>query len=62
MPASIPNRVSTQIRINRIIYEKIIFIAKNENRYINNQIEYFLKKGIDAYEKEYGPISLPEDE
>lgn len=58
MPASIPGRISTQIRINEEIYKKTKIIAANEFRTTNAQIEYFMKKGVEAYEKEHGPISL----
>lgn len=62
MPAPIPNRVATQIRIDKTIYEKTKLIATLENRNTNSQIEYFIKKGVEAFEKESGIISLPEDE
>lgn len=62
MPAAIPGRISTQLRINAEIHKKTKYIAKHENRNTNSQIEYFVKKGVEAYEKEHGPISLPEDE
>ncbi|MDO4327532.1 MAG: hypothetical protein Q4E24_16165 [bacterium] len=61
MPAPIPDRIATQIRINETIYKKTKCIAKHENRNTNSQIEYFIKLGVEAYEKEHGPISLPED-
>lgn len=62
MPAAIPGRVSTQLRINAELHKKTKCIAKRENRNTNSQIEYFVKKGVEAYEKEHGVISLPEDE
>lgn len=62
MPAPIPNRVATQIRIDKSIYNKTKKIAKSESRNTNSQIEYFVRKGVEAYEKENGIISLPEDE
>lgn len=62
MPAAIPGRISTQIRINEEIYKKTKNIAKCENRNTNSQIEYFVKLGVEAYEKEHGAISLPENE
>lgn len=61
MPAAIPGRISTQIRINEVIYKKTKNIAKHENRNTNSQIEYFVKLGVEAYEREHGVISLPED-
>lgn len=62
MPAPIPNRIATQIRIDKTVYGKTKKIAKYENRNTNSQIEYFVRKGVEAYEKEHGAISLPEDE
>lgn len=62
MPAAIPNRIATQIRIDKNIYMKTKEIAKSENRNTNSQIEYFVRKGVEAYEKEHGSISLLEDE
>ena len=35
---------------------------KKEVRSTNAQIEYFMKKGVEAYEAEHGPISLPREE
>ena len=54
--------MATQIRINEEIYKKTKYIAKNESRNTNSQIEYFLKLGVESYEKEHGTISLSEDE
>ena len=56
MPAKIPNRIATQIRINEDVYKKTKNIAKYENRNTNSQIEYFVKLGVEAYEKEHGII------
>ena len=60
MPAAIPGRISTQVRLDEISYKKMKIIAKLENRTANSQLEYFMKKGVDAYEAEHGPISLPD--
>ena len=60
MPKAIPNRKSTQIRVNEIILDKTKYIAEQENRNMNSQIEYFLKKGVEQYEKEHGIIFLDE--
>lgn len=61
MPASIPGRIATQIRINETAYRKTKYIAKKESRPTNSQIEYFVKLGVEAYEKEHGVIELPDD-
>lgn len=62
MPAAIHNRTATQIRIDKDIYSKTKEIAKLENRNTNSQIEYFIRKGVETYEKEHGSILLPPDE
>lgn len=62
MPAPIPDRVSTQIRVNEIVYKKTKYIATQESRNTNSQIEYFMKLGVETYEKNHGTISLPEYE
>ena len=51
-------KVATQMRYDETLYEKAKIIAENEFRSLNAQIEYFIKKGIEAYEKEHGPIQL----
>ena len=62
MPAPIPGRIARQIRINETAYRKAKYIAKQESRNTNAQIEYFVKLGVEAYEKEHGAISLPDNE
>ncbi|MCX4326427.1 MAG: hypothetical protein OSJ45_03915 [Lachnospiraceae bacterium] len=62
MPAAIPNRIATQIRVDKTIYQKTKTIAKLESRNTNSQIEYFIRKGVEAYEKENTAIVIPEDE
>lgn len=56
------NKIATQMRYDEVLYEKTKVIAKNEMRTINAQIEYFIKLGVEAYEKEHGVISLPKDD
>lgn len=56
MPAHIPDRIATQIRVNEVVYQKVKVIARVESRNTNAQIEYFLKKGVEEYERQYGPI------
>ncbi len=54
-------KIATQMRYDEILYEKTKFIASEEFRTINAQIEYFIKKGVEAYEAEHGTILLPEN-
>ena len=51
-------KIATQMRYEYELYEKTRIIAESELRSLNAQIEYFMKKGIEAYEKEHGPIVL----
>ena len=60
MPAAIPNRVATQLRIDKTLHSKAKIIAEREKRNINSQIEYFIQCGIAAYEREHGTIDLSE--
>lgn len=53
-------KIASQMRYDETLYEKTKIIAENEFRSVNAQIEYFMKKGIDAYESEHGPIKLPD--
>lgn len=59
---AIKRKVSTQMRYDETLYKKTKIIAENEMRTTNAQLEYFMKLGVEAYEKEHGVISLPEDE
>lgn len=54
-------KVASQMRYDEVLYEKTKVIAENEFRSVNAQIEYFMKKGIEAYEAEHGPILLPDE-
>lgn len=62
MPAAKPGKVATQMRYDEVLYAKTKVIAENEMRTVNAQIEYFMKKGVEAYEAEHGPISLPDED
>lgn len=62
MPAAIPGRISTQVRLDEIAWKKLKLIAKSENRNANSQLDYFLKKSVEAYEAEHGPISIPDEQ
>lgn len=53
------DKAVTQVRVDSELYEKLKYIADDELRSINSQIEFFIKRGIEAYEKENGSIILP---
>lgn len=59
MPAKIPGRVCSQVRLDEIAYKKMKVIAVRENRNANSQLDYFLKKCVAEYEAIHGPIVLP---
>ena len=61
MPAHIPDRVSFQIRLNETVHAKIKIIANRESRNLNSQCEYFLKKSVERYEEEHGPIDVQQE-
>ena len=54
-------KVATQMRYDEILYEKTKIIAEKEFRSVNAQIEYFIKLGVEAYEKQHGSITLPDE-
>lgn len=62
MPAAIPGRISTQVRLDEVTWKKLKIIAKLENRNANSQLDFFMKKGVETYESEHGPILLPDED
>ena len=62
MPAKIPGRVCSQVRLDEIAYKKMKVIAVRENRNTNSQLDYFLKKCVAEYEAKHGQIILPADQ
>ena len=51
-------KIQTGLRLDESTYNKLKFIAKKENRSLNNLSEYAIQKYISAYENEYGPIQV----
>ncbi|MCL2828197.1 MAG: hypothetical protein FWD99_05600 [Oscillospiraceae bacterium] len=58
MPAAKPDRIATQLRLDEVFHAKAKIIAKKEERPLNSQFEYWIKKGVEQYEKEYGTIQV----
>lgn len=56
------NRVALQLRLDETLYEKAKAISGTELRTLNAQFEYFIKHGIEQYEKEHGEVEIPEAE
>ena len=49
------------LRINRILLEKLGYIASSEGRTKNKEIEQLIKKRIAEYEQKYGAIDLNDE-
>jgi hypothetical protein len=54
------NKRPTMLRLPESTYEKVRYLAYVERRSINLQIEHALEIYIANYEKEYGPIEIPD--
>ena len=50
------SKVQTGLRLPEPLYDKVVAVAKKENRSLNNLVEYALQKFISEYEKEHGAI------
>ena len=50
------------LRIHPILMNKMKYIAKNNGRSVNKEIEQILKWVIDDYERQYGRITLTKEE
>ncbi|MGX9755972.1 Arc family DNA-binding protein [Clostridioides difficile] len=46
------------LRINKILLEKIKYIAESEGRSANKEIEQLIKKHIEDYEQRKGEIKI----
>jgi len=57
-----PPKIATQMRYDEIIYKKVVVIAEREYRSTNAQIEYFMKQGVEAYEKQHGVIQISDSD
>lgn len=58
MPAAIPGRISTQIRIDETIWKKVKAIARLESRNANAQLSYFVQKAVEDYERQHGEVAV----
>lgn len=50
------DRIAFQVRLEESTHKKLKYIADKELRNLNSQLEYYVLKGIENYEKEHGPI------
>jgi len=62
MPAAIPDRVPITLRLDKTAHTKAKTIARKEDRFLNSQIEHWIKKAIEVYENENGEIEIPNEE
>lgn len=56
------NKIQTGLRLSEPLYEKSRSLAWQEQRSLNNLIEYVLQKYIDDYEAKNGPIKILSEE
>ncbi|MCI9272634.1 MAG: hypothetical protein HFE39_01595 [Clostridiales bacterium] len=54
------NIVVLQFRMKEETHKKLKQISNKELRSLNNQIEYFVVKGIQEYERQNGPLGEEE--
>lgn len=52
------NKIQTGLRINETTYAKLKTLSAEENRSINNLVEYIIQKYLTDYEKNNGAILL----
>jgi len=57
MPPAIPDRIATQIRIDKKLYSVLKLIAQWEHRNLNAQIAYFLDVSAVKYLEKHGLIN-----
>ena len=55
------NKVQTGTRFEPELLYKITYVAKENKRSLNAQLEFLAEKCVKAYEAENGPIPLDED-
>ncbi len=55
-------KIALQLRLDEKAHSKLKIIAEKELRSLNSQLEYFIKQGIESYEKEFGVITDHEEQ
>ena len=50
------------IRMNSELHDKFQYVAAYEGRSMSKQILYLLNKCVRDFEREHGPIELPQEE
>ena len=59
MPSALPKFTR---RTDRVTLEKFRYISDNNFRTVNKELEMLMQQHIADYEREHGPIRLPEDD
>lgn len=52
------SKIQTGLRIDEATYGKLKTLSENENRSLNNLVEYILKSYLSDYEKKNGTIPI----
>lgn len=52
------SKIQTGLRINETTYAKLKTLSAQENRSINNLVEYIIQRYLDDFEKSNGAIPL----
>ena len=55
-------KIQTGLRIDETTYGKLKTLATQENRSLNNLVEYIIRQYITEQEKKNGPIEIYEEE
>ena len=55
-------KVQTGLRIDEAMYEKLVYLAKEQGRSLNNMTEYIIRCYLNQYEREHGRIPIQTDE
>ncbi len=55
------NMLRYTLRIDRDLFHKFRYIADYEGRSANREIEQYIKRRVDDYEKEKGAIDVSDD-
>ena len=51
-------KMSSQIRLEEKLYDKVKAIAEKELRSMNAQMEYFIIRGVENYEIDNGEVTI----
>ena len=55
-------KIQTGLRIDETTYGKLKTLARQENRSLNNLVEYIIRQYLAEHEKKNGPLEIYEEE